>query len=62
MNIFWKIFKLFCFNFSSVFAFKQTKEHILIQVQPLKMWNTKIWLLISGLLVNFSEALRPKTR
>ena len=27
------------FSFSAVFAFKQTKEHILLQVQPLKMLN-----------------------
>ena len=40
------------FCFTTVFAFKQIKEHILIQVQPLKMLNknkNKDFLLIVGL-------------
>ena len=28
------------FGLSSVFAFRQAKEQILFQVQPLKIWNT----------------------
>ena len=34
--------------FSSVFVFKQAKEPILFQVQPLKIINTKLFLLILG--------------
>ena len=39
-NIFWSI--------SSVFAFKQAKEHILFQVKTKKMWNENFFPLILG--------------
>ena len=45
------------FSFFSAFAFKQTKEHILHQVQPLKMLNNKKISFILGLQANFS--IRP---
>ena len=38
--------------FRKVFAFKQTKEHILLQVQPLKM--------LSGIQANFLRPCSPK--
>ena len=34
--------KTIFFSFSKFLAFKQTKEHILFQVQPLKMLNKKL--------------------
>ena len=54
--------KAFCCFFLGVFAFKQTKEHILIQLQPLQMIIKKIFLLILGLPAEFSQALQPKSR
>ena len=35
-------------SLSSLFALKQTKAHILLQVQPLKMLNQKAFLPILG--------------
>ena len=51
------------FSFFSAFAFKQTKEQILHQVQPLKMLNNKKISFILCLQANFSihKALRPKS-
>ena len=51
----------FVFSFSSVFAFKQAKEQILFQVQPLEMFNIKKFMIL-GLHAKFSEALYPKSR
>ena len=42
------------------FAFKQTKEHILIHVQPSKILNIIFLVLILGLQAKFSNNLRPK--
>ena len=47
----------FCFTFSSVFAFKQGKEHILFQVQPLKSKYNFV-VLILGLQAKFSKATK----
>ena len=41
-------FKKFVLPFSSVFVFKQAKEQILFQEQPLKIKNKFFFLLISG--------------
>ena len=48
--------------FSSVYAFKQAKAHILFMVQPLKMFNKKIVVLILGVQAKLSEALHLKSR
>ena len=46
------------FGFSSVFAFKQAKEQILFQVQPLQILNTKLLFAQSFKQTKFSVALR----
>ena len=51
--------KHFCF--SSVLAFKQAKEQIFFQGQPLKMFFFNN-LAALGLPAIYSEALRPKSR
>ena len=52
--------QIFFLSIPSVFAFKQAKGHILLQVKPLKMFVKKIVVLILGLQSTFSEALRPR--
>ena len=48
------------FGFSSVFALKQAKEHILFQVQPLKLWRHKFLCAHFGVTVQIFKGLRPR--
>ena len=49
-------------GFSSVFAFKQAKEHILIHLQPLKMLNKTNFCVHFRVTVQIFKGPAPKER